>query len=371
MQVGDETAAHQANYDFAHGLLSFLQLILQACVAPWEFCGNLEHSPVPAFVPSSEIGRQDQGSNCMFGFKSKLPSDHEARLKRVALALDGLSVGDGFGECFFRVSSPGALIAAREPPPFPWHYTDDTEMALAIVEVLKGHGQIHQDELARVFARRYRNNPFRGYGGMAHKILDALSMGAAWREISPTAFAGTGSIGNGGAMRVAPVGAYFADDLPAVVAQARASAEVTHAHHEGQAGAIAVAVAAAWAWQIRENAASQKGGQLLEIAYEHAPDGETRAGLAKAIKLPANIPVENVVDQLGNGSRVTAPDTVPFALWCAAHYLDNYVEALWTTVSGLGDIDTNCAIVGGVVALAAGRTSIPEDWLEARETLKL
>jgi ADP-ribosylglycohydrolase len=306
----------------------------------------------------------------MFGFKSKLPADHESRVKRAALSLDGLSVGDAFGECFLRVASPHTLINAREPPCFPWHYTDDTETALAIVEVLKGHGHINQDELARVFGRRYRNNPFRGYGGMAHEILEAISLGATWRQESLRVFGGTGSMGNGGAMRVAPVGAYFAEDLSAVVAQARSSAEVTHAHPEGQAGAIAVAVAAAWAWQIRENSARHSDGKLLEIAYEHTPDGETRAGLAKALKLPASCSVETVVDQLGNGSRVTAPDTVPFALWCAAHHLDNYVEAIWTAVSGLGDIDTNCAIVGGVVALATGRRSIPEDWLEARETLK-
>lgn len=48
-------------------------------------------------------------------------------------------------------------------------------------------------------------------------------------------------------MRVAPVGAFFADDMDLVVSQARASAEVTHAHNEAIVGAIAVAVAAAWA----------------------------------------------------------------------------------------------------------------------------
>jgi ADP-ribosylglycohydrolase len=306
----------------------------------------------------------------MFGFKSKLPTDHEARLRRAKLALEGLSVGDAFGECFFRAPSAHLLIAARTPPPFPWHYTDDTEMALGIVDVLKGHGHIHQDELARVFARRYSINPFRGYGGMAQEILEAISLGASWREVSPRAFGGAGSMGNGGAMRVAPVGAYFAEDLAAVVAQAQASAAVTHAHPEGQAGAIAIAVAAAWAWQVREDPASQKGCKLLEIAYAHTPEGYTRAALAKAIQLPANSRVETVVDQLGNGSQVTAPDTVPFTLWCAAHHLDSYEEALWTTVSGGGDIDTNCAIVGGVVALAAGQGSVPEEWVEARETLK-
>ena len=49
---------------------------------------------------------------------------------------------------------------------------------------------------------------------------------------------------------------------------------------------------------------------------------------------------------------------MPFALWCAARHIDNYEEALWATVSGLGDRDTTCAIVGGVVTLATGRRAI-------------
>ena len=62
---------------------------------------------------------------------------------------------------------------------------------------------------------------------------------------------------------------------------------------------------------------------------------------------------------LGSGYNATAQDTVPFALWCAGEHLDNYEEALWQTVSGLGDRDTNCAIVGGIVALSAGVDPFP------------
>jgi ADP-ribosylglycohydrolase len=64
-------------------------------------------------------------------------------------------------------------------------------------------------------------------------------------------------------------------------------------------------------------------------------------------------------------SRVSAPDTVPFALWCAARHLDDYVEAMWQTVSGLGDRDTTCAIVGGIVAAAGA--GVPSDWRASRE----
>ena len=58
-------------------------------------------------------------------------------------------------------------------------------------------------------------------------------------------FEGQGSFGNGAAMRVAPVGAYFAGDIGAVVEQAARSSVITHTHDEAIAGSIAVAVAAA------------------------------------------------------------------------------------------------------------------------------
>ena len=294
-----------------------------------------------------------------------LPPDHAERLARAHLSLDGLSVGDAFGQRFFGPPNVETLIEARAVPRPPWPYTDDTEMALAVVEVLGRHGRVDPDDLAAVFARRYRANPARGYGGMAHDILADLGRGVSWQAAAGAVFGGTGSMGNGGAMRVAPVGAYWADDLAAVVDQARQSAAVTHAHPEGQAGAVAVAVAAAWA--ARREAGP--GRQLLEVAREHTPPGETRDGLEHALALPFDLLPQAAASRLGSGFKVTAQDTVPFALWCAARHVDSYEEALWATVAGLGDRDTTCAIVGGIVALAVGRDAIPADWRAAREPL--
>ena len=72
---------------------------------------------------------------------------------------------------------------------------------------------------------------------------------------------------------------------------------------------------------------------------------------------------------LGNGSRVTAQDTVPYVLWSAAWNLDNYAEALWHTVAGLGDMDTTCAMVGGIVVMRSGVAAIPDEWRRNREPL--
>jgi ADP-ribosylglycohydrolase len=171
-------------------------------------------------------------------------------------------------------------------------------------------------------------------------------------------------------MRVAPVGAYFADDLGKVAEQARLASEVTHAHAEGIAGGIAIAVATAYAWQVRgQPSDSAARRELFDVVLAHTPPGATQRGIAEAAKLPPDTPLVQVTPLLGNGSEVTAPDTVPFCLWCAARHLDDYAESMWTTVAAGGDVDTTAAIVGGIVVMATGRDAIPSEWIEAREAL--
>ncbi len=174
--------------------------------------------------------------------------------------LKGLSVGDAFGGKFF--TPPGRDRAV--PPPV-WRYSDGTEMALAVVEILERLGGVDQRALALSFARRYQADPYRGYGLSVRRVLEDIAGGEPWQVSARSIFEGTGS--------------------------------------------------------------------------------------------------------MGNGSRITAPDTVPFALWCAARHIDDYAEALWAAVSVGGDHDTLCAIVGGTVVLACGPEAIPEEWLTAREPL--
>src|ERR1051325_8143321 len=93
----------------------------------------------------------------------QLPADHAARMERALLSFDGLSVGDGFGECFFISKSiVEQRISEREAPPAPWTVTDDSMMALSIVHCLQRDGRIHSDTLAKAFAREYARDPLRG-----------------------------------------------------------------------------------------------------------------------------------------------------------------------------------------------------------------
>ena len=101
------------------------------------------------------------------------------------------------------------------------------------------------------------------------------------------------------------------------------------------------------------------------------PESKVRRGILLASQTPIEVPVQDVAKSLGNGSLVTAPDTVPFCIWMAAHHPLNFVEAIGKTISLGGDCDTNAAIVGGIVALSAGRASIPSEWLQARERIQV
>jgi ADP-ribosylglycohydrolase len=299
------------------------------------------------------------------------PPDHDARLARARLALHGLSVGDAFGETFFvRPEIVDSLIVARSlRDRRPWSWTDDTAMAVSIVEVLGQYGTIDRDALAAAFARRYRHEPHRGYGHTAHDILTAIADGTPWSVAAGAAFGGEGSMGNGGAMRAAPVGAYFAGDLDRVVDEARESAEPTHAHPDGQAGAIAIAVASAVATEIGAGARERSPRMLFDEVLKHTPAGPTLTGLEAAARLDLESDVRAVAEKIGCGWRVVSFDTVPFTVWCAARHLDSYEEGLWTTVRALGDRDTTCAIVGGILVTALGAEAIPAEWSAAREPL--
>ncbi|MEO3745718.1 ADP-ribosylglycohydrolase family protein [Plantactinospora sp. B5E13] len=294
--------------------------------------------------------------------------DHRPHHDLCRDSLDGLSVGDALGAQFF---VPGTSVAdlrsGRLPEPV-WPWTDDTEMACVLVAELDPGGRVDQDRLAAAFAARF--DPYRGYGGGAVVILRQISDGGDWRDVSRAAFDGQGSMGNGAAMRVAPLGAWHAGDSRSAALEAMRSAEVTHAHPEGILGAVAVAVAAAeagWARRVRDR---PEPGELLDVVLGHLVDSQVRAGVERARRLlGAGVP--EAAYELGNGSRVLAQDTVPFALWAAATHLDDYPSAVLACVEAGGDVDTTAAIVGGIVATYTGRgpNGIPATWLARREPL--
>lgn len=284
------------------------------------------------------------------------------RLERALASLRGLAVGDALGSQFFvPVNYP--LLQRRELPPGPWQWTDDTEMACSVVAVLNAHERIDQDALARSFAEHHDFD--RGYGPAVNRLLRLVREGADWRELSSALFNGQGSWGNGAAMRIAPLGAWYAGDPEQATHQAEISAYPTHQHREAVVGAMAVAAAAA----LAGSPGGPPGAEaLLDGVIALVPKSAVRAGLGRARDMLDYADAATVAAVLGCGRRTSAHDTVPFALWSAARALADYETAFWTTAQVGGDVDTTCAIVGGV--LAAGKAGAPPAaWTQQVEDL--
>lgn len=289
-------------------------------------------------------------------------SSPDGRLERALASLRGLSVGDALGSQYFLpVNYP--LLKRREVPSGPWQWTDDTEMAASVVAVLVAHHRIDQDVLARSFAEHHDVD--RGYGPAVSRLLRLVREGGDWRELAAAIFNGQGSWGNGAAMRIAPLGAWYADDPEQATHQAEISAYITHQHREAVVGAMAVSAAAAFA--------AAPGGPpgaeaLLDGVIDLVPKSAVGAGLRRARDMLDYGDPATVAAVLGCGRRTTAHDTVPFALWSAARSLGDYQQAFWTTAQAGGDVDTTCAIVGGVIA--SGKAGAPPaEWVERTEPL--
>jgi ADP-ribosylglycohydrolase len=290
----------------------------------------------------------------------------DARLALAADSLAGLSVGDALGAQYFVPGNTAADLLAARLPPAPWPWTDDTEEACCLVKALREHpdGDFDRDVFAELLGGHH--DPYRGYGPGAVVMLRQIREGLPWPIAAAAAFDGQGSSGNGAAMRAAPLGAWHADSLAHAAEQGIRAAEVTHAHPDGIAGGVAVTVAAAVAAAARLDGHRPELAQMLAAVAAHTPAGRIRDGLVAAEGLHSTAVAAY---ELGAGARAMALDTVPFALWVAARFLDNYPAAIAACVTSGGDVDTTAAIAGGVVAAYTGIDGIPSGWLAAREPL--
>ena len=294
--------------------------------------------------------------------------NQKQRIQLARRSLKGVSIGDAFGESFFGETNKIVRhLQERKIPKTSWEFTDDTVMAIAVFEQLEKHGDIIQDELANAFSKNHQLDVNRGYGATARRILREIDEGGNWKEISKSVFEGMGSMGNGASMRVSPIGAYYWDDLKKVKELAIKSAEITHTNIEGITGAIAVAIGTAIATEIKMKGVDISPEEFIYRILNELPDTDTKSKIKKSLSVPYSYNIETVKTILGNGSKIMVQDTVPFSIWCAANNLKNYREGIWKAVSILGDRDTICAIVGGIIMMSTEDDAIPNEWIESVE----
>jgi poly(ADP-ribose) glycohydrolase ARH3 len=238
-------------------------------------------------------------------------------------------------------------------------YTDDTQMTLALAASLVERGGVDAAHVSAKYAEFYQ--PWRGYGGAAHRVMRLLADGGDYRGTGRLQFP-EGSFGNGGAMRIAPVGLAYRHAPNDRLHQAVEDALVcTHVHPEAVDGALVQAKAVAVA-------ATADPMQLDPEAFLRAvcQVGSTTIVQTKLEALADGLRREDadvfVIARVGNGIR--ASEAVAAALWAFLRYWRTPEECIIRAVGFGGDTDTIGAMAGALVGALHGTAWIPARWFD-------
>lgn len=236
-------------------------------------------------------------------------------------------------------------------------YTDDTQMALALATSLVECGRVDAAHASAKFAEFYE--PWRGYGGAAHRVMRLLADGGDYRGTGRIEFP-EGSFGNGGAMRIAPVGLAYRHSSDKILLEAVEDALLcTHVHPEAIDGALVQAKAVALAATMEPE--SFNPTKLIASLLATCRTEVMAANLViLADALRHNDEDVYVIGRVGNG--IQASQAVSAALWALLRYWRTPEDCVVRAVGLGGDTDTIGAMTGALVGALYGASWIPPRW---------
>lgn len=284
---------------------------------------------------------------------------------RIAGSLLGLACGDGLGGPFEgRRDIDAHRVLAWAAADRALTYSDDTAMTCVLARHLAANqGRIVDDELVVEFAQAWRAEPDRGYGAGPPGIFRVALDGGDWRAVVRHMFGGSGSLGNGGAMRVAPV-AFTPWPLPDRVELARQQAAVTHAHPQAIDGAALLC--AAIGTVVEEPGPIDPSGLLRALAgHVRSAEFRDRIQIVLAV-VNRKMQPQQIGRSLGND--VTALGSVPTALALFLLNPDDPRAAITGAVQAGGDTDTIAAMTGALAGARCGADALPASWLARLES---
>ncbi|HTL28620.1 MAG TPA: ADP-ribosylglycohydrolase family protein [Tepidisphaeraceae bacterium] len=264
------------------------------------------------------------------------------------------------------------ILCTRSVPEFTgpdWQvgrFTDDTQMMIAVAEWLLEDDSHSPEKLLARFSEAYE--PWRRYGSGTASILGLFRQyPAQWRELATSQFP-HGSHGNGSAMRVAPVGLAYVNDLKSARKIAIESSRPTHSHPLAYQGAtlqcIAVAMAAAMTACAPDAFLSRLRGALRYFSDLMQSTTEFEQALAAIEQgLARNASCLAMSTELGTG--VTAREAVPMAIYCFLRHPDSFADVIHNAIFIGGDADTIACMAGAISGAFLGKDAIPSNWISA------
>jgi ADP-ribosylglycohydrolase len=235
------------------------------------------------------------------------------------------------------------------------HWTDDTAMAIAILEVAARMGTLTSAAAATAVGERFlewfHSGP-RDVGNHTREVLSRATSGAQMAEAAAEVQAlHPNAAGNGSLMRIGPVALVHRGDDEQLVIAATAMSELTHHHPD--------AVAACVLWTVAIDRAIANGTIEGPRAGLHLIDESRRAFWAEKIN---EAETRDPREFSPNGHVVVALQ----AAWSAIHATrdanDHLVAGLRRAVSIGDDTDTVAAIAGYLLGAGYGFSAAPIEW---------
>lgn len=264
----------------------------------------------------------------------------------------GAAIGDAFGmplegkpprtpSDYVREFVQGRLPAG--------HFTDDTEMMLALAESLVACRPLDPDDLAERFAAWFRAAP-RDVGRHTRRVLERIVLGYPWqRAVAVIEDEMPESEPNGSIMRCFPVAIAHWNTLSACIHDSQLQSRVTHPHADCEAAA-AFTNAVIW-HELRE----ERPGHAVAAAKGDLPD------LAEELRELIDAAPDKTAEDLRNSGWVR--HTLESAVW--GLLTSRSFEETVIRVANLGrDADSAAAVAAAMAGAAYGLSGIPPAWAD-------
>jgi len=286
-------------------------------------------------------------------------------LDRVKGAVCGGAAGDALGAGYeFTNPHPDDQIVMKGGGAFNWapgEWTDDTAMAVAILDVLaQGHCDIEQ--VGDNFLSWYASSP-PDVGIQTSAVLSSAKNGAllilAGQEFYDKY---PNKAGNGALMRTGPVALSALGDREAVTENATAIASLTHAHPDSTTACVL------WSLAIEEAIMTSETDDVFDW------EGAVKNGLSFLDSSSASRWEELIDEAIQGPSALFNPNGYVASAFQAAlsaitetpvpaiNPSDHFMKALETAIRIGDDCDTVAAIAGSLLGARWGVSAIPEDW---------
>jgi ADP-ribosyl-[dinitrogen reductase] hydrolase len=277
----------------------------------------------------------------------------------------GIAIGDAFGAGYEFLEGGRAAVEkeldftryrAHPNPEFShragW-YTDDTQMSIAVAELLLSNKNFEKNNLADYFVKCHKRDPVIGYSKRLQQALDDSNNGQEFLSIINNE-----SKGNGAAMRAVPIG--LVDDLDTLVEYAIINAETTHNTPEGIASSLFVSLASHYFVKGLD-----KRRKLLDFIHPYVQ--RVHQGAANHIYAVSKLKSEDLTILFGPGREnrgvpCDATKTIGAVFYIISNHGNDPREALRHAVLLGGDTDSVASISLGLLSINEGLNALPS-WM--------